>query len=168
MPQLLVARPPDRPLPQDVFVIKLRRTYYGLHDEGDDGVSRAGILAFAHQNLAARRSDLLWRHRMAQGSYPSRVLRRGESVEMDDRGLMVVSRNELRVDRVPLRWLQEVMGRSGGAVNLVREERESETGAHHVHTNSGVRLSWEECDATCRLRREYLDDLFRKRTDTES
>ena len=165
MGSLLLVPPPPRPLPQDVYVIKLRRTYFGLHHEAPDGTSRTGLLAFADARRAAVNSDRLWKHRMANGEWPKRVLTAGECVELDDRGLMMSSKNELRVDRVPLEWLTNAMGRSGAGVDLVEEIDDGlRVRQHHVDSLGGRRFSWEDEDRhILMVRRTYLEELVRKR-----
>lgn len=163
---MLLAPPPPRPAPQDVYVIRLKRTYFGLHHEQADGTSRTGLVAFVDSRRAAANCDRLWRHRLANGDWPKRVLMAGEAVELDDRGLILSSKNELRVDRVGLTWLKDAMGRSGGSVDLVEgvDDERGRPGRHHRYTMGGERHSWKDGDRTTLMfRRQYLEELMRKR-----
>ena len=159
---LLLVPPPDRPLPQDVYVIKLRRTMFGVSHGGPDDTSTTGITAFVDPRRAAQFSEALWRHRVATGEWPGRVLVRGEGLELYDCGGTRPPPNVLRVDRVPREPLVRSMGRTGARVDLVHDGIDPRRPGPAALSGSSHR--WEDHDPmVLAARREYFDELYRKR-----
>ncbi|KAK9844786.1 hypothetical protein WJX74_006841 [Apatococcus lobatus] len=142
MPSLLLAPPPPRPLPRDVFVVKHERTYFAVHREDPEGVSRAGLLAFSERERAKRLSDLIWRHRLATDGWPRRTLGRLEPLLFEDPGgTSHADANPLLIERVALDWLIEAIGKTGGHVDLVEGTGGPEG---RLDALSGRTISWEE------------------------
>ncbi|RYZ27344.1 MAG: hypothetical protein EOP01_07820 [Propionibacteriaceae bacterium] len=119
-------------------MVKHERTYFAVHREDPEGVSRAGLMAFGERARAKRLSDLVWRHRLATGGWPRRTLGRLEPLEFEDTGPgPPTPPNPLLIERVALDWLIEAIGKTGGHVDLVE-------GGGGADALSGRTISWEE------------------------
>lgn len=159
---LLLAPPPDRPLPQDVFVVKLRRTMFGLSHGQAGGTSTTGITAFVDPRRAAQYSEALWRHRVATGEWPDRVLMPGQGLELYDCGGSRLPPNVLRVDRVPREPLVRSMGLTGAGVDLVHDGVDPLRPGPSALSGSSYRWR-DDSPGVLMARRQYFDELFRKR-----
>lgn len=159
---LLLAPPPERPLPQDVYVVKLRRTIFGVSHGRKDDTSTTGITAFVDPRRAAQYSEALWRHRLATGEWPDRVLMPGQGLELYDCGGTSLPPNVLRVDRVPREPLVKSMGLTGAGVDIVHDGVDPRRPG--PFTLSGSSHRWTDEDAgVLAARRTFFDELYRKR-----